>query len=83
MDDTEIVRKITSDPNGYGYVNSFALTLNGQLYELVRDDSHPDRYYVKLNGFLYVDRHNLALGNAEGVTNTTGEWWEVVSTDGT
>src|SRR5690606_32678601 len=33
--------------------------------------------------FLYIERHNHALGNAGAVPNTTGEWWEIVATDGT
>ncbi|NTW44672.1 MAG: hypothetical protein HGB14_09635, partial [Anaerolineaceae bacterium] len=83
IDDIEIVRKITTDSNGYGYQNKFALTLNGTLYELIRDERIAKRYYVKQDGFLFIERHNHAFGNDEGVENTSGEWWEVVTTDGT
>ncbi|MHB8088389.1 MAG: SpvB/TcaC N-terminal domain-containing protein [Anaerolineaceae bacterium] len=83
IDDTEIVRKIYTDANGYGYVNSFALTLNGQLYELNRDSANLNRYFVKRDGFLYVERHNESLQNEGSPNNSTGEWWEVVTTDGT
>ena len=83
IDDTEIVRKIKTDNNGYGYENSFALTLNGTMYDLVRDEFNPKRYYVTQNAFLYIELHNYALGNAQGATNATGEWWEVVTADGT
>jgi RHS repeat-associated protein/uncharacterized repeat protein (TIGR01451 family) len=83
IDGIEIVRKITTDQNGYGYENDFSLTLNGVLYELIRDDYHPNRYYTERGSFLYIERHNHVLGNAEGVQNTAGEWWEVVATDGT
>ncbi|NTW08443.1 MAG: hypothetical protein HGA28_02610, partial [Anaerolineaceae bacterium] len=83
IDDIEIVRKITTDSNGYGYQNKFELTLNGTLYELIRDERIAKRYYVKQDGFLFIERHNHAFGNDEGVENTSGEWWEVVTTDGT
>jgi RHS repeat-associated protein len=85
IDSTEIVRKITTSPTGYGYENSFALTLNGVLYELVRDSTHPNRYYTKQDGFLYIELHSPALGNAvaEEEENKSKEWWEVVATDGT
>lgn len=83
IDGIEVVRKITTNENGYGYNNSFALTLNGTVYELLVDPNNPNRYYTKQGSFLYVERHNFALGNSGGVTNKTGEWWEVVSTDGT
>ncbi|MCE9646910.1 MAG: DUF11 domain-containing protein [Chloroflexi bacterium] len=83
IDGIEIVRKIITNENGYGYVNSFALTLNGTVYELLVDPNNPNRYYTKQGSFLYVERHNFALGNAGAVTNKTGEWWEVVTTDGT
>jgi YD repeat-containing protein len=83
IDGTEIVRRITTDGNGYGYENSFALTLNGAVYNLIRDDTHPNRYYVQQNGFLYIERHNRAMGNDQGVNNDSGEWWEIVTTNGT
>ncbi|MBI5953670.1 MAG: hypothetical protein HY865_18605 [Chloroflexi bacterium] len=85
IDGVEIVRKIVTDENGYGYSNDFALTLNGTVYELVvdTDDEDQSHYYTKQSSFLYIERHNKALGNDEGVDNTTGEWWEVVTTDGT
>jgi RHS repeat-associated protein len=83
IDGVEIVRKITSDQNGYGYRNDFALTLNGSLYQLVRDEIHQNRYYTDQAAFLYVERHNYAFDNSPSNVNTTGEWWEVVTTDGT
>jgi hypothetical protein len=84
MDAVEIVRKITTDENGYGYRNEFALTLNGSLYQLVRseDQNHLNRYYTDQAAFLYVELHNYMFGNPS-TANTTGEWWEVVTTDGT
>ncbi|MEW6028110.1 MAG: DNRLRE domain-containing protein [Chloroflexota bacterium] len=87
IDGVEIVRKITTDENGYGYENDFALTINGTLYDLLVDPNQPSRYYTKENAFLYVERHNEALGNdddnGDPVENDTHEWWEVVTTDGT
>src|SRR5690606_37106797 len=75
--------------NGYGYVNDFALTLNGAVYSLVWDKDNPEsgRYYTDHDAFLYIERHNYMNGNADagGIypPNATGEWWEVVTTDGT
>ncbi|MFN8414081.1 MAG: LamG-like jellyroll fold domain-containing protein, partial [Anaerolineales bacterium] len=99
IDGTEIVRKIVTNENGYGYANSFALTLNGTMYELLKDPLHPNRFYTKQGSFLYIERHNYDQGNEEIVANNfklgntsstdllpqndTGEWWEVVTTDGT
>jgi RHS repeat-associated protein len=83
IDDIEIVRKITTDENGYGYRNEFALTLNGTLYQLVRDEFHQNRFFTDKAAFLYIERHNYALNNNPSTANTTGEWWEVVTTDGT
>ncbi|MGH9784604.1 MAG: SpvB/TcaC N-terminal domain-containing protein, partial [Terriglobia bacterium] len=89
MDGIELIRKITTNENGYGYVNDFALSLNGALYELVQDTQHPNRYYTKQDAFLYIERHSYALGNAKPANsstlppNKTGEWWEVVTRDGT
>ena len=83
IDGVEIVRKITTDENGYGYRNDFALTLNGSLYQLVRDEIHQNRYYTDQAAFLYVERHNYAFDNNHSTDNATGEWWEVVTTDGT
>lgn len=97
IDGTEIVRQITTSDTGYGYVNSFALTINGTKYDLIEDTdtdpSHWGLYYTKQSSFLYIRRHNFALGNASvtsangaviaTVPNTSGEWWEVVTTDGT
>ena len=83
IDGIEIVRMITTDENGYGYVNNFSLTYNGTSYELIPDLETPSKYYTKESSFLYVERHNTAFGNDEGVNNTTKEWWEVVATDGT
>jgi len=83
IDGIELVRNISTNENGYGYENSFALTLNGTMYELLVDPNQPNRYYTKQGSFQYIERHNHALGNAGGVNNTAGEWWEVVTTDGT
>ena len=88
IDGVEIVRKITTSNTGYGYENNFALTINGTLYELLVDPNQPNRYYTKRGSFLYIELHNDALGNqndSEGNApqNGTGEWWEVVTTDGT
>jgi hypothetical protein len=89
IDGIEIVRKITTSKNGYGYVNDFALTLNGAVYSLVTDNANPGsgRYFTDHDAFLYIERHNYANGNAVvnnvNPQNTTGEWWEVVTTDGT
>jgi len=87
IDGIEIVRKITTNNNGYGYINDFALTLNGALYQLEVDSQNPSRYYTDRDAFLYIERHNYAFGNQKlngaDPINTTGEWWEVVTTDGT
>lgn len=80
IDAIEIVRKITTDSKGYGYKNQFVLTLNGTVFDLIRDENNPARYYVKKDGFLYIVRHNIS--EAVKAPNTTGEWWEVVTTDG-
>jgi hypothetical protein len=81
---TEIVRKITTDENGYGYQNEFVLSLDGVAYELIQDPSNAARYHTKDASFLYIERHNIPLGNlGQGVTNTSKEWWEVAATDGT
>ncbi|HUH96282.1 MAG TPA: SpvB/TcaC N-terminal domain-containing protein, partial [Anaerolineales bacterium] len=111
IDSVEIVRKITTSDNIYGYqdgvdsngVSGYTLSINGQKYDLLVDPNHPDRYYTQQEqgDFLYVDRHNEALGNADDnqhiyeqecpdgtenchtPQNTAGEWWEVVTKDGT
>ena len=83
IDGMEIVRKITTSDTGYGYANEFALTLNGTIYKLVEDTIHPGRYNTERSSFLMIQRHNRAIGNQGEVENATGEWWEVVSTDGT
>ena len=61
IDGIEIVRKITTSGGAYGYENKFVLTLNGSLYELMQDETHPSRYYVWQDGFLYIERHNYPL----------------------
>ena len=84
IDQIEIVRKITTDENGYGYENEFALTLNGVRHELIQDSTSPARYHTKNASFLYIERHSPALINfGTGITNQTHEWWEVVAKDGT
>src|SRR5512138_2271029 len=82
IDDVEIVRKITTDENGYGYRDQYALTLNGSLYDLVQDEFRANRYYTDKAAFLYIERHNDHTDTASN-KNDTGEWWEVVTTDGT
>jgi RHS repeat-associated protein len=89
IDGVEITRKITTSDAGYGYENSFALTLNGTLYELLVDPNEQTRYYTKQGSFLYVERHNDALLNGSQSighnpeVEKSDEWWEVVTTDGT
>ncbi|HSS98928.1 MAG TPA: SpvB/TcaC N-terminal domain-containing protein, partial [Terriglobales bacterium] len=83
IDAVEIVRTITTSDTGYGYVNNFALTFNGEQHNLVQDSAHPSRYYTERASFLYIERHAPAFGNDGGVLNTTKEWWEIVATDGT
>jgi RHS repeat-associated protein len=88
IDGIEIVRKITTNENGYGYVNDFALTLNGAAYTLVTDAENPGLYYTNHDAFLYIERHGYPFGNVKAEDNTVpdnagGEWWEVVTTDGT
>ncbi len=87
MDGVEIVRKVTTSDTGYGYENSFALTINGTLYDLLVNPDQQNQYFTKRSSFLYIERHNYALGNqkhnGQDPTNTGKEWWEVVTTDGT
>ncbi|MCW5877729.1 MAG: hypothetical protein KIS80_02535, partial [Anaerolineales bacterium] len=83
IDAVEIVRQITTSSSGYGYQDKFALTFNGEEHKLLKDPAHPNRYYTERASFLYIERHNHALGNAGAVANVTGEWWEIVATDGT
>jgi len=97
MDGVEIVRKITTSDTGYGYENNFALTINGTLYDLLVNPDDQKHYFTKRSSFLYIERHNFALGNERDRNdvspnlhnpnganyNPTGEWWEVVTTDGT
>jgi len=82
IDTAEIARKITTTSSGYGYENKFMLLLNGKGYELYLDDTTPDRYRTKDESFLYIQRHSDALGSPS-TSNATGEWWEVVTKDGT
>lgn len=85
MDSVEIVRKITTDEDGYGYENNFALTINGTKYDLLvdTDDLDQSHYYTKQSSFLQIERHNFALDNNPSTENKTGEWWEVTTSDGT
>jgi uncharacterized repeat protein (TIGR01451 family) len=87
MDSVEIVRKITTSDTGYGYENNFALTINGTLYDLLVNPNRQNQYFTKKSSFLYVERHNYMLGNqqygGQNPGNTSKEWWEVVTTDGT
>jgi RHS repeat-associated protein len=90
IDSAEIVRKITTSDTGYGYENSFTLSINGTSYELLVDPYNPNRFYTRRGSFLYIERHNLALGNASGENAPptsgvvkTDEWWELKTTDGT
>ena len=90
VDTVEIARKITNGSctscvNGsYGYENKFVLLFNGTGYELVQEGDS-GRYHTKSESFLYIQRHNELLDGSSYVapSNDTGEWWEVVDTDGT
>ncbi|NOT05220.1 MAG: DUF11 domain-containing protein [Anaerolineales bacterium] len=84
IDTAEIARKITTIGAGYGYENKFMLLLNGTGYELIPDATTAGRYHTKEESFLYIQFHNVSLGNnTPAATNLTGEWWEVVEKDGT
>ena len=83
IDGIEIVRKILTDEYGYGYENSYSLTINGTMYELVQDENTPSRFYTDHASFMYIELHNVALGNTPSEENSTGEWWEVITSDGT
>ena len=90
IDGVEVVRKITTSDTGYGYEDAYPLSINGAMYVLLVDPYHPNRYYTQSEqgDFLYIERHNEALGNEKDVQgsspqNTSGEWWEVVTKDGT
>lgn len=76
---------VINGTTSYGYNNNFVLLFNGTGYPLVQSPNaaEPWRYYTQDQSFLYIIRHNQALGNAGSTTNTTKEWWEVKSTDGT
>ena len=88
VDSIEISRKITNggcSPCGsgsYGYRDEYILTFNGLGGELIADPNTPGRYHTKDESFLYIQRHNDNLLPAS-TNNTTGEWWEVVTKDGT
>ncbi len=85
IDTVEIARKITTCCYlypAYGYENKFVLLFNGIGYELIPDDTTLGRYHTKTESFLYIQLHNDNLGNSSP-QNTTGEWWEVVESDGT
>ncbi|MEK7326766.1 MAG: hypothetical protein AAB217_16100, partial [Chloroflexota bacterium] len=95
VDTFQIARKITNgvcSPCGsggvYGYRNEFILTFNGAGGEMIPDQTIAGRFYTKDQSFLYIQRHNFAIGNQldeNGLTppNVSGEWWEVVAHDGT
>ncbi len=99
IDSVEIVRKITTSETGYGYIDNnagangvsgYTLAINGQTYNLLVDPNHPNHYYTQQEqgDFLYIERHNDALGNAQdsqgnSPSNTAGEWWIVVTKEGT
>jgi RHS repeat-associated protein len=82
IDSVEIVRKITTDKNAFGFKNEFALSINGTVYSLVEDPILKGRYHTEDASFYYIQRHSPALGNDAGTPNATKEWWEVVSTTG-
>jgi hypothetical protein len=88
IDSVEIARKITNGactPCGggsYGYEDKFVLLFNGTGSELIADTTTPGRYRTKEDQYLYIQRHNDALGNGSAA-NATGEWWEVTEKDGT
>jgi hypothetical protein len=94
IDSIEISRLILNGDCGsncgsgvYGYRDQYVLAFNGTSYPLVEDSLHPGRYHTEEESFLYVQRHNVELGNEEagGVAppNDTDEWWEIVASDGT
>ncbi|HKZ69614.1 MAG TPA: SpvB/TcaC N-terminal domain-containing protein, partial [Anaerolineales bacterium] len=93
VDSIEIARKITNGPcspcgNGYyGYKNEFILTFQGIGGELIPDPGGNGRYHTKDQSFLYIQLHNVPLGNyqvgGQSPPNATDEWWEVVTRDGT
>ncbi len=83
IDGIEIVRKILTNEDGYGYENSFSLTINGTKYELVQDENTPSHFYTDHASFMYIELHNVAHGNTPSDVNSTGEWWEVITSDGT
>jgi len=97
VDTVEITRKITngacspcgsgSGGTGYGYRDEYILTFNGIGGKLTPEVNNPKRYHTKDESFVYVERHNVALGNHQsgGINppNAGDEWWEVVAKDGT
>jgi uncharacterized repeat protein (TIGR01451 family) len=96
VDTVEITRKIMNDacdPCGendgehiWGYENKFLLTFNGSGGELIPDGTG-GRFHAKSESFLYIQLHNYKLGNqqwnGQNPPNDTGEWWEIVTRDGT
>ena len=90
VDSVEITRKITNgycQPCGnssYGYKDEYVLTFNSSGGELIAAGG--GRYRAKDENFLYIQRHNVSLGNQQwnGQTppNASDEWWEVVTKDG-
>jgi uncharacterized repeat protein (TIGR01451 family) len=90
----EIARKITTKlctacgtGGAFGYKDEYILLLNGAGYELIPDGTVPGRYHTREESYLYIQRHNVKLGNQQinGVdpTNEAWEWWEVVERNGT
>jgi len=94
IDGIEITRKILNGgcnnncgSGSYGYTDEYILSFNGTSYTLVEDARHPGRYRTEDESFLYIQRHNAQLGNqndgGSAPPNTTKEWWEVVTANGT
>jgi hypothetical protein len=88
IDTVEIARKITDGGCGpcgngaYGYKNEYILLFNGSGGEMIADPAIPGRYHTKNENFLYIQLHNNNIAPAS-TNNTTGEWWEIVTKDGT
>ena len=91
IDTAEISRKITNggcnpcnahDGSYYGFEDKFILTFNGSGGELI-PDGNTGRYHTKNENFLYIQMHSARYGNQGSAPNDTGEWWEIVTKDGT
>lgn len=90
VDTVQIIRKMNyfgcsgNCPHGaYGYENKFTLLFDGAGGELIPDETIAGRYHTKSESFLYIQLHNKTLPNEPTPPNATGEWWEIVTRDGT